>query len=191
MGAVLLAVAMGTGGTVALGGSSAKELVAPSGSSSSRAGDRGKGPDLPQLTARLSRQGVRIEGQDRNDASDCVAHSHGQVQTFFRDHPCTSLRRLLLRIRDRGGNVALVAIASVRMPSDADARELKELLDKGGTGNITELSRERGRYRTVRFTGDAYASRRDGALVVNAQAQPVVRGSSGLALTSIVTNVVR
>ena len=79
------------------------------------------------------------------------------------------------------------------MPTEAEAEAaaLKELLDSGGTGNITELSRQRGRYRTVRYTGDAYASRRDGRLVVNAQAQPVFRGWTGLALTSIATDAVQ
>ncbi len=82
-------------------------------------------------------------------------------------------------------------VAWVEMPTEAEAGSLKQLLDTGGTGNVTELSRERGRYRTVRYTGDAYASSRDGAVVVNAQAQPVARGWTGLALTSIVTNAVQ
>jgi hypothetical protein len=64
------------------------------------------------------------------------------------------------------------------------------LIDSSGTGNITELSREQGRYRTVRYTGDAYASRLDGDVVVNAQAQLVLRGAAGLALTSLVTTAV-
>lgn len=76
------------------------------------------------------------------------------------------------------------------MPTQAGARQLKTLMDTGGTGNATELSRERGRYRTVRYTGGVYASRRDGTTVVNAQAQPVVRGSAGLTLTSVVTAAV-
>jgi hypothetical protein len=51
-----------------------------------------------------------------------------------------------------------------------------QLLDADGTGNMTELTRERGRYRSVRYTGDAHASGRDGTVPVNAQAQPVARG---------------
>ena len=54
---------------------------------------------------------------------------------------------------------------------------------------MTELSRDRGQYRTVRYTGDAFASRLDGPVVINAQAEPVARGWAGLALTSIATNV--
>lgn len=58
-----------------------------------------------------------------------------------------------------------------------------QLLDADGTGDITELTRERGRYRSVRYTGEAYASGRDGTVLVNAQAQPVARGRAGLVLT--------
>jgi len=77
------------------------------------------------------------------------------------------------------------------MPDEAGAAALHRLVDTHGTGNLTELSRERGRYRSVRFTGDLYASHRDGTVVANAQLQPVARGGAGLALTSIVTAAVR
>jgi hypothetical protein len=77
------------------------------------------------------------------------------------------------------------------MTDETDARALQRLLDTHGTGNLLELSREQGRYRTLRSTGDFYASRRDGTVVSNAQAQPVARGASGLALTSIVTDLAR
>jgi len=60
------------------------------------------------------------------------------------------------------------------------------LVDRHGTGNVTELSRERGRYRNVRFTGEFYASRRENTTVVNAQAQPVGRGARAVELAEIV-----
>ena len=64
------------------------------------------------------------------------------------------------------GDVALVPVEWVEMPTEAEAREPKQILDGDGTGNVTEISREQGRYRTVRYTGDAYASRRNGTIVV-------------------------
>jgi hypothetical protein len=93
----------------------------------------------------------------------------------------------------RPGDQVLVDLpdGQVAMPTDDDAEALKQLLDQGGTGNVKELSRERGRYRAVRYTGDAYASRRDGTVVANAQAQPVARGWTGLTLTTIATNAVQ
>jgi len=39
--------------------------------------------------------------------------------------------------------------------TEADERALRQLLDGAGTGNVTELSRERGQYGTVRYGGDA------------------------------------
>jgi hypothetical protein len=51
-----------------------------------------------------------------------------------------------------------------------------------------ELSRERGRYQAVRYTGDFYASRLEGTVVSNAQAQPVARGTTGLVLTVLVND---
>ena len=69
----------------------------------------------------------------------------------------------------------LVAVAWVDMPDEAGAIKLKRLLDRPGTGNITELSRERRRYRNLRFDGEHYASRREGATVLDAQAEPVGR----------------
>jgi hypothetical protein len=85
----------------------------------------------------------------------------------------------------------LLAVSWIEMADEATARELRSLLDRDGTGNITELTRDRGRYRSIRYTGDVYASGRDGTIVANAQAQPVVRGRAGLVLTSLVTNAVR
>lgn len=67
-------------------------------------------------------------------------------------------------MRDRNGDVALVPIAWVERPTEAEAHQLKALMDTGGTGNMTELSRERGRYRSVRHTGDAYAPGETGRL---------------------------
>ncbi|MEQ3542512.1 hypothetical protein WHI96_27260 [Pseudonocardia tropica] len=142
------------------------------------------------MQARLARLGIRVSGRLEDDSGDCAANSYGRVRQYLLAHPCSSLRRAQFEVRDSKGDVALVPIAWVEMPTKAEADALKQLMDTGGTGNITELSRQRGRYRTVRYTGDAYASRQDGRLVVNAQAQPVLRGWTGLALTSIATNAV-
>lgn len=186
--AASLAVVLGVGGTTTLSGSAASGSSGPS--SSSRTASRLSDRDSEAAVARLTARGARATIRFTEDATDCAARSHGQVQAFFEQHPCTALHRSLIELTDRKGDVALVAVAWVEMPTEAEAADLKRLLDNGGTGNITELSRERGRYRTVRYTGDAYASRQDGTNVVNAQATPVLRGWAGLALTSAVTNAV-
>ena len=53
------------------------------------------------------------------------------------------------------------------------AKKYKSLVDTGGTGNVTELSRETGPYRKVRFTRSTYTSGIDGTTVWNAQIKPV------------------
>lgn len=139
---------------------------------------------------RLLKQGFRIAGRETDDATDCVGHSYGTMPDYFRRQPCVALHRAFFEVRDAKGDIVLVAASWVQMPDDDSARELKTKLDTNGTGNLTELSRDKGKYKRVRFTGDAYASRLDGTVVTNAQAQPVLRGKAGLVLTSLVTNVV-
>jgi hypothetical protein len=183
-----LAAVLGVGGLAGAGGSAASGGAAStSGSTTSRGSER----DSQAAVARLSAQGVRATVRLTDDGADCAANSYGAVREFFEQHPCAALYRSVLELRDREGDVVLVAISSAEMPDEDQAAELIALLDVPGSGNITELSRERGRYRSVRYTGDAYASRREGVVVTNAQAQPVARGWSGLALTSIATNAVR
>lgn len=84
----------------------------------------------------------------------------------------------------RGGHnaVAVVAVAAVDMPDAAAARRLQRLVDRHGTGNVTELSRERGRYRHIRFTGRYYESVREDETVVNIQAEPVGRTAAAAEL---------
>lgn len=125
-----------------------------------------------------------------DDSDDCAVNSYGRVQQYLDAHPCSRLHRAQFEIRDSTGDVALVPVAWVEMLTEAESVALKQLLDTGGTGDITELSCERGRYQAVRYTGDAYASQIAGRIVINAQAQSVLRGWSGLALTSIATNAV-
>ncbi|WP_344414438.1 hypothetical protein [Pseudonocardia ailaonensis] len=129
-----------------------------------------------------------MAGKITDDSADCVGNSYGQVQDFFCTNPCTALHRASFELRDSKGDAAIVAVSWAEMPTEAGARALKQLMDRPGTGNVTELSRERGKYRSVRYTGDAYASRQDGTVVTNAQAEPVARGWAGLALATIVTN---
>lgn len=193
-----IVVAIGVAVAVSAGGVTAGASTATSGSSASansasgaRGSSRVSSRDSAAAEARLVRQGTRVSARVTDDSADCVTHSYGQVQQFFREHPCAGLHRAQFELRDRNGDVLLVPVSWVEMPDAASARALKQLVDGNGTGNVTELSRESGRYRAVRYTGDVYASRRKGTVVVNAQAQPVARGWVGLALTSIVTNVVQ
>lgn len=135
---------------------------------------------------RVQRQGYRVTSRTSLDGADCAGHSYGTVRTFFRDRPCAGLARAVFEVRDRRRNVVLVAVSWVVMPDEAGAAAYRRLVDVDGTGNVTELSRERGRYRGVRFTGQPYASRRDDTSVVNVQAEPVGRSPGRAVLDSLV-----
>jgi hypothetical protein len=128
--------------------------------------------------ARLALRGMRIASHIVDDGSTCTSHSYGEVQAFFQKNPCVALHREMYVLDDpHGDGKVLVAYASVEMKDADQARCLQEVLDKNGSGNVTELSRERGAYRSVRYDDAVFASDRDGTVVVNAQAK-FVQGKS-------------
>jgi hypothetical protein len=107
---------------------------------------------------------------------DCATSSYGQVHGFFRAHPCRWLARAYLAVSQPGPGgtaMALVAISWVDMPTAQLAGQYKRLVDTGGTGNVTELSRDTGPYQDVSFSGAFYQSGSTGTAVWNVQAQPV------------------
>jgi hypothetical protein len=142
--------------------------------------------DLQSIETRLARKGLHGSGQLEHDGATCAEHAYGQVKAFFERKPCTDLYRAQLELKDRQGDTVLVAISWVEMPDESSARAYKTLVDAPGTGNVTELSRESGRYRTIRYTGLRYHSNSHGTTVSNVQAEPVARGWTGIALQTIV-----
>jgi hypothetical protein len=106
--------------------------------------------------------------------TNCASHSYGNVKTFFQSHPCKWLARTYAIIVAHKQNIALVAISWVDMPTLPLAMDYKILVDVLGTGNITELSREVGPYRNVKFTGKYYLSGITGTTVWNVQVQPII-----------------
>ncbi|OLT00104.1 hypothetical protein BJF90_07385 [Pseudonocardia sp. CNS-004] len=178
---------------LALGLASGTSATGTSGSSSGTSGTyrtqdtaknhKARDRNPAQLLSRLARQGLRVEQRFTSDDGDCVSHSYGLVREFVENQPCSALFRALFEVRDSRRAVVLVAVAWVDMPDARQAREFKDLVDGHGTGNITELSRESGPYRDVRFTGEHYASVLEDSTVINAQAQPVraTRAASDLA----------
>jgi hypothetical protein len=104
---------------------------------------------------------------------NCSAHSYGQVQAFFRKNQCSWFARAYLTLTRGKGAVALISFSWVSMPSPRSAAEYKNLVDAPGTGNITELSRDFGPYRSIKYTGQNYISGMIGMTVWNAEVQPV------------------
>lgn len=105
--------------------------------------------------------------------SNCEQHSYGQVEEFFKSNPCEWLTRAYLAIHDGSLGEVLVALSWVGMPNASSAAEYKKLVDTGGTGNITELSRDTGPYRAIKYDRKFYTSGLDGSSVYNVELQPV------------------
>ncbi len=143
--------------------------------------------DTIRATVRLQRMG-RYHGTVglSDDDSACDAHSYGEIHQFFTTHRCRSLTRGLVEIRDKN-YVILIAIATVDMPDYATATELHTLLFDTSNGGVTQLSRERGRYRRVAFTHAArWWSREDTTLTI-VQAQPVGHTPGAVVIEALIT----
>lgn len=183
-----LAVGMlGMGGAVG-GAGGGLSIGSGSGGTVPRAITQARRADVDRATLRLQRKGLRVTSRLDTD-TDCAGNSYGLVTDFLRTRPCDSLVRVVFEVRGRGPGVVLVAVSWVQMPDEAGAVEFHQLVDRHGTGNITELSRDGWRYRDVRFTGENYDSDRDGTTVVNAQAEPVGPGPGAAVLSEIVDDV--
>ncbi len=187
--AVSVALAAGPGVIGTSGaGSSAGSAVRGQGTGQGHAKARDR--SSARTVLRLEQRGLRVEQRVMSDDAECAAHSYGLVREFFQEQPCSALYRALFEVHDRRRNVVLVAVAWVDMPDADQARAFKRLVDRHGTGNITELSRETRRYRNVRFSGEYYASVRNDSTVINVQAQPVSRAGAGLDLAEQVVEAV-
>ncbi|MFP5021730.1 hypothetical protein [Pseudonocardia phyllosphaerae] len=155
---------------------SGKSSSARSGKSNSARSERARSARDRQQSAlvrRLARDARVVRRLDASAGTDCAAVSYGRARTFFRTHPCESVVRLLVEVRE-GAARAYVAVAVVEMPTTDDAEAWQSLVDTHGTGNIRELRTPR----PVHWTGRWYRSDRDGRIVTNAQAEPVVPGGA-------------
>lgn len=182
VGALLLALwlaASGGGlGSGAAGGAAGAGAAASSGASGSAAASsrsvRAKDRNQYGAARRLAGAGREVRRLDGDVRTDCASVSYGRVREFFTGSPCVAVGRASFEVRERGARV-VVAVAAVEMPDITGAVELKRLVDTYGTGNVRELRTPEG----IRWTGRHYASGRDEATVVNAQAEPV--GASAVA----------
>lgn len=127
---------------------------------------------LDRTEATLSANGYGGTLNLRFDQS-CAKNSYGQVHEFFISDSCNWLARAALTVNFSGHPVALVAISWVDMPNAAQANQYKHQVDAPGTGDVTELTRIEGPYKTVRYSGKYYVSGQYGTAVWNAEVQPI------------------
>lgn len=105
--------------------------------------------------------------------TNCASNSYGQVQTFLQSNPCKWLARAYVAIAETAQNGVLAAFSWVDMPTLSLAEKYKSLVDRQGTGNITELSREYAPYKNITYNGNYYLSGITGTAVWNVELQPV------------------
>jgi hypothetical protein len=183
---LVLALAGGSAGAAGIDvGVGSSTAASNSRGAGSKASGRARDRDPLRTVRRLEQRGLRVEQRGTAFDQDCAAHAYGQVQQFFEEHPCSALFRALFEVRDRQQNRVLIAVAWVDMPDETQAAAFQRLVDRHGTGNVTELSQGQRRYRNVRFTGEHYASASNETTVVNAQAEPLVRTAAAAALADV------
>lgn len=126
----------------------------------------GNGAGAPESAPRhWQANGLTFARKQQDIQHHCAAHSYGQTHSYLAIHPCTGLNRVLYDVTDATGVSMIVSTATVTMLGAAQARQLRELIDRPGTGNISELG-------ATEFTGRYYASRQNGSTVTIAQAEP-------------------
>ncbi len=74
--------------------------------------------------------------------SNCAEHAYGDIQKFFKTTPCTQLTRVLYTTVADDGRKVYTNMSIVRMRTTDDAAKLRELTDKDGTGNVSDLVKD-------------------------------------------------
>jgi hypothetical protein len=77
-----------------------------------------------------------------NIDADCAKHAYDDIQKFLQDNPCERLTRQLFVTEDEGRTV-YASVSVVTMPSEDKAAELRDLTDKNGTGNVSDVVRDK------------------------------------------------
>jgi hypothetical protein len=142
-------------------------------------GDDDSGSSLVEaMKQQLESDGLQVRQMSTAENDDCAANSYGEVRNYFSDHPCQDVQRAWYEVSDDEDNAAVLSVAWVEMPDAEAANDLQRLVDRPGTGNVTELSKEDGPYQDVRYSGWYYRSDVDGATFRSVQAEPLA-GNDG------------
>jgi hypothetical protein len=185
---VLAALAGGGAGTAAAASGAADEFSAGTRTTQSQEADefsinsktsRGKvevriagDEDSFRATTRLRRAGGHPTTLDAQSDKSCADHSDGDVQSFFRKHECTTLYRTLIEYKD-GNYVIRFLIATIEMPDDGTAADLRALLSTDHTGDIAPLSSKGKSYHDVPFVTGLSSTTLEDTVVTNTRTQAV------------------
>jgi hypothetical protein len=142
-------------------------------------GDDDSGSSLAEaMKQQLEGDGLQVRQMSTAENDDCAGNSYGEVRDYFSGHPCRGVQRAWYEVSDDEDNAAVLSVAWVEMPDAETANDLQRLVDRPGTGNVTELSKEDGPYQDVRYSGWYYRSDVDGATFRSVQAEPLA-GNDG------------
>ncbi len=131
------------------------------------------GPSTAGQAATTEVGGVHFSLVARDVAAACEPHhAVGDVQSFLLDHGCVEVVRTSFRTTLEGRAVS-VSVGAVTFPDAALAGEFERLARTPGTGVLTDVASETGRWKGAAptFEGAAYTTRRDGTTVRTVLAQ--------------------
>jgi hypothetical protein len=144
-----------------------------------------------KITSHLQRMGYHVIFRATRDDNNCAEYSDGEVQLFFREHPCRSLYREIIGIEDQKNSISIIfGMATVEMSDRQTAIGLKTLLDRADKGKIIQLGpgSSSEKYRHFSFVNSLATTRLQGTSVVAFDAQIVSGTRSARLLRSFFDN---
>jgi len=115
--------------------------------------------------------------------SDCAAHATSQTQAFLKTTQCLQLTRAFYTAKLQDGRTVYSSVSVVKMKSAADAKALRELTQKDGTGNIKDLVLDKAISvpPLTTLANGGYASEQRDQLVVIVESDSPNKGTDALA----------
>ena len=115
--------------------------------------------------------------------SDCAAHATSQTQAFFKTTPCVQLTRAFYTAKLPNGSTVYSSVSVVKMKTADEARQLRELTQKDGTGNVKDLVLDKAISvpPLTTLANGGYASEQRDQLVVIVESDSPTRAADALA----------
>lgn len=115
--------------------------------------------------------------------SDCAAHATSQTQAFFKTTPCIQLTRAFYTAKLPDGRTVYSSVSVVKMKTADEARQLRELTQKDGTGNVKDLVLDKAISvpPLATLANGGYASEQRDQLVVIVESDSPTRGPDAVA----------
>jgi hypothetical protein len=128
----------------------------------------GEDTGTPQQTEGLYEFTAHEDMPSPKTDTDCAAHAYGDIRDFLAASPCDHLSRQLF-VTKADGRTVYTSVSVVTMPDEQKAGELRDLTDKDGSGNVSDVVKDE--LVTIEGLdglagGGGYASKQDGRDVI-------------------------